>query len=372
MTPTQRALALLTPKVERASVERAVASLEDAATAGDHEAATALAVLEISGELVARNVKRGLERLAAASSASHAEASRLLGDCYAEGVGVPVDGRQELRLYLLAAEQGDVAAMARLGAPSRQLAAPVRGWAEWLRRAARLGEPRAQYDLARAYEYGVGVRRNRRAAASWYRAAAGTVPLAADALHELEQEQREGVDVGVLAAGSVPRGLVGSVVRACLPGGDEEYCGILLEVTAQFSLLQLLDDFEPDGWLLIPHRPWGKLVRGASERLVERVLRRARVDIQPTPTWVRHTLAATLRSAGRQGVFVTLSGESEARVLVGRVEAANASRMSLQTFDSLGSPAGTTSVAISDVLSVQCGSRYAELLIRYGRDDEPS
>ena len=40
--------------------------------------------------------------------------------------------------------------------------------AEWYRRAARLGQPEAQYELALMYELGIGVARDPADAAMWY------------------------------------------------------------------------------------------------------------------------------------------------------------------------------------------------------------
>ncbi len=45
--------------------------------------------------------------------------------------------------------------------------------AQWFRKAAELGDVRAQYRIGQMYQYGLGVEQNNEEAAKWYRKAAG-------------------------------------------------------------------------------------------------------------------------------------------------------------------------------------------------------
>ena len=64
---------------------------------------------------------------------------------------------------------------------------------QWLRKAAKLGEPEAQFELAERYEHGDGARKNRRHALAWYRKAAEAGYSAAEAkLRELPPQTSPG------------------------------------------------------------------------------------------------------------------------------------------------------------------------------------
>ena len=102
-------------------------------------------------------------------------AQELLARCYFFGRGVPAQRDQALRLWRLAAEQGDAQAMycvgmclyAGEGAPQDGLEA-----VRWLRAAARQQMAGAMFLLGQCYVFGVGVRQDLQAGLGWYRRAA--------------------------------------------------------------------------------------------------------------------------------------------------------------------------------------------------------
>jgi uncharacterized protein len=91
------------------------------------------------------------------ADAGDAKSMTLLGELYANGLGVPRDDKKAADWYKLAADRGDREAMfalamfalnGRAGPRDRQVSA------KWLAAAAKLGEPLAAYDLALLYMEG--------------------------------------------------------------------------------------------------------------------------------------------------------------------------------------------------------------------------
>ena len=82
----------------------------------------------------------------------------MLGTLYEYGWGVAANGKEALRWYRRAAEQGEVEAQANLGSLllAGTIVAPDYAQAhKWLRTAADQGDVKAQLNLARSYRHGL-------------------------------------------------------------------------------------------------------------------------------------------------------------------------------------------------------------------------
>ena len=98
-----------------------------------------------------------------------------MGVMYADGLGVPQDYAEAMKLYRLAAEQGNARAQANLGVMyGRGLGVP-QDYAEavkWYRLAAERGKVRAQFKLGVMYADGQGVAQDYAEAHKWVNLAA--------------------------------------------------------------------------------------------------------------------------------------------------------------------------------------------------------
>jgi hypothetical protein len=87
-----------------------------------------------------------------------------VGDCYAEGKGVPRDYKQAADWYMKAAQKGDVSGQMHLAAlyrdGSKNFPRDMAQAAEWYRKAAEQGDASAQGTLGTLYFMGQGVAQN--------------------------------------------------------------------------------------------------------------------------------------------------------------------------------------------------------------------
>jgi len=108
----------------------------------------------------------------------HVKAQNKLGDMYSvKGRGVRRNYKTAVKWYRLAAEQGDAEAQVNLGhMHANGLGVPVSGreTLKWWKLAAKQGYADGQYFMGDLYETGWGVLRNYKSALKWYRLAAET------------------------------------------------------------------------------------------------------------------------------------------------------------------------------------------------------
>ena len=100
-----------------------------------------------------------------------------LAGLYFEGKGVPRDVAEAIRLYRLAAEQGDASAQFNLASIYEGGQGVNPDYTEaiyWFRRAAALGNPSARYSLAGMYETGRGAAQDNVRAYLWLDFASST------------------------------------------------------------------------------------------------------------------------------------------------------------------------------------------------------
>jgi TPR repeat protein len=95
---------------------------------------------------------------------------------YEDGEGVPQDGRQAIHWYTRAAESGDMVAQFNLASAYERglggMPPDLKQAVEWYRKAAKQGYVNAQYNLAVLYERGEKVQQNHNEAFKWFKAAA--------------------------------------------------------------------------------------------------------------------------------------------------------------------------------------------------------
>ena len=145
---TQLGMAYYFGRDVTADLSKALELLNEAREAGD---SLALAMLGVHA-LRQQNMEEAVDLLRQAAAAGHALAQRNLGALYLRGVGVPADPAAGRAVLEAAVAQGDAASMLTLSAYLSQREPRQAGDAqrarELLRRAAALGEPRAQVRLA--------------------------------------------------------------------------------------------------------------------------------------------------------------------------------------------------------------------------------
>jgi TPR repeat protein len=127
-----------------------------------------------------------IENYRRSADRGNAGAQVLLGNCYAEGNGVPKDSAEAVKWYRKAAEQGEAFAQYLLGRCYAKGEGVAKDWAEsvkWYRKAAEQGDADAQYALGYRYENGEGVVKDPAQAVKWWRKAA--VQEIAPAQHNL-------------------------------------------------------------------------------------------------------------------------------------------------------------------------------------------
>ena len=108
-----------------------------------------------------------------------AEAQFLLGNMYADGLGVTEDPARALSLYRLAAEQGLAHAQLSLGDAYFLAIGVPEDFSEavnWYRRAAEQGHPQAQFNLASMYSAGQGIKQDNILAYIWCSVSAKSTP----------------------------------------------------------------------------------------------------------------------------------------------------------------------------------------------------
>lgn len=107
------------------------------------------------------------------AKAGNSEAQFVLGLCYRNGKGVPIDLDKAITWYTKAAEQNIVGAQHNLGNLYRysDKKNPKKA-VHWYRKAAEQGLDRAQYSLGLVYSKGDGVPQNPKEAARWFKKAA--------------------------------------------------------------------------------------------------------------------------------------------------------------------------------------------------------
>ncbi len=128
---------------------------------------------------------REVEQLRQAADQGDAGAQYKLGVRCAEGDGVPLDHREAVRWYGLAAERGHAAAQFTLGKMYAEAGSGLSGWKpegvpaqdlpealRWLHLAADQGNAEAQHFLGFMSDIGLGVPLDHREAVKWYRLAA--------------------------------------------------------------------------------------------------------------------------------------------------------------------------------------------------------
>jgi TPR repeat protein len=133
---------------------------------------TCRAVLNVSGQ---ENVRRLLVLLERPCGRSTPITLCNLGTCYESGTGVDQDYTEAVRLYRLAADQGNAHAQCNLGACYKDGTGVDQDHAETIRLyrlAADQGYPYAQHYLGCCYAHGTGVVQDHAEAVRWFRLAA--------------------------------------------------------------------------------------------------------------------------------------------------------------------------------------------------------
>lgn len=153
--------------------ESAYSLVKNGETQGDGNAMAILADFYINGVGVFKNVEVGLELLEKAISNGCAEAAYNLGNLYCNGEKIQNDDRKGVFYLNKAAEMGDCQAMGQMakiylngyyGVPEDYSKA-----FEWGMKAAKFYDQTGMEVLAILYDDGLGVYRDPRQAAHWYR-----------------------------------------------------------------------------------------------------------------------------------------------------------------------------------------------------------
>ena len=143
---------------------------EDEAAKGSKEAYTLMGEIYAEGLGVAQDFSKAADAYAKGADLGDANAQLSLGLMVAEGVGVKKDLRIAADLFEKAAQTGNPAAEYNLaliylhgrGRPNDEVKA-----AEWMQKAAEAGNAQAQYDLGAFYQFGRGVPIDKAKAAEW-------------------------------------------------------------------------------------------------------------------------------------------------------------------------------------------------------------
>ena len=183
-----------------AVLKKILLECETAAQQGDSEAQFRLGAVYLLGAGVPRDGKEGIKwyRLAAeqghvkaqielklcldaiyqdhiAAEQGDAESQNRVGVYYADGVGVSQDQAEAFKWHRLAAEQGHAIAQINVGSSYEHGEGVTEDHAEalkWYSLAAEQGHAVAQFDLGNCYYNGVGVRKDHVEAVKWYQLAA--------------------------------------------------------------------------------------------------------------------------------------------------------------------------------------------------------
>ena len=158
-------------------VDRAVAAIRVAATAGDQVAQFSLGAMLYYGT---PDTAQAIEWFRKAAAQQYAPAEFQLGQIYDFGFGVGQDDREALVWYRKAAEHDSAAAQRSVGdfyQKGRGVVADAAEAARWYTRGADGDDIRAQYQLGQMYLTGTGVMRDYASAYMWFSIAAGQAPL---------------------------------------------------------------------------------------------------------------------------------------------------------------------------------------------------
>lgn len=147
--------------------------LIQAAELGDAHAQYKVGMMSLIGELPASTSADAVRWFRRAADQGLPEAERIIGNLYAEGIGVPQNDAATIKWYRLAAEQGDAVAQFYLGHIFTYSLANqnVTEAMKWYRLAAAQGHVRGQLELAHMYTYGIGTEKNLIKAYVWNAAA---------------------------------------------------------------------------------------------------------------------------------------------------------------------------------------------------------
>ena len=166
----------------------------------------------LQGDVIAlQNHGEAVHLFRLAAEGGHAAAQWRLGNCYAEGTGVPLDRREAVRLYRLAGAQGLAEGQAALGVCYEKGHGVQQDHAEAARLyglAAAQGNAAAQSNLGYCYKYGHGVQQDYAEAVRLYGLAAAQGHASAQSNlgvcygngHGVQQDHAEAVRLYGLAA----------------------------------------------------------------------------------------------------------------------------------------------------------------------------
>lgn len=137
---------------------------------GDPQAQYELGIMCANGVGTRRDAEEALVWFKAAAGKGHPTAQYLVAVAYANGMGTEKDEYQAIQWFFKAADQGNEKALLKL---ARRVADHHQGFAfQCCLKAANLGLPEAQYEIAEAYALGVGVAADAATARAWYERAA--------------------------------------------------------------------------------------------------------------------------------------------------------------------------------------------------------
>ena len=130
--------------------------LELASANGHNNATSNLAVCYLTGDLVEKDIMKGIEILKNAADNGNASAQRKLGICYLDGVGVDKDYEKGVSYFKLSAEGGNIDAMLWLSYDYREKNEYDKAF-DLCKKVADNGNAKGLYELALCYRDGVGI-----------------------------------------------------------------------------------------------------------------------------------------------------------------------------------------------------------------------
>ena len=143
---------------------------EQEATQGSKEAYTLIGEIYAEGLGVAQDFGKAADAYAKAADLGDPNAQFSLALMVAEGLGVKRDLRIAANLFEKSAESGNPAAqynLALIYLAGKGRSTDEAKAAEWMQKAAAAGNPQAQYDLGALYQFGRGVPIDKKQAAEW-------------------------------------------------------------------------------------------------------------------------------------------------------------------------------------------------------------
>ncbi|MBT9385982.1 sel1 repeat family protein [Pseudooceanicola sp. CBS1P-1] len=160
-----------TTALEAGDARAAARALLPAAGAGNVQAEGRLAQMYLAGTGLRRDPDAARSWAEKAAGKGDAASMLTLGIIYRQGLGVAPDKGRALKWLRLAERNGQWRAGRYLGLYARE-AGDNDSAAYWFGKAAAKGDTISQYNLGRAYETGLGLRRDYGAAREWYGRAA--------------------------------------------------------------------------------------------------------------------------------------------------------------------------------------------------------